>query len=201
MKLGLPLVLVNPWRVRRFGEGLGVLAKTDPLDASDARALRRTGANAERRPLPGLRQRETGRSGKRRRRQLIAMIVAEKSRLDNRFNGIHSSKGHQEHRRSCWSVDLAKLDQKDRCQAIDAKILSESENKKRLHGRALGGTRRRTGPDRRSARTRRVRADDEIASLAGARRRSRRDSGKKSGYRRIRAGQSRATHRACTWRP
>ena len=30
---GLPVVLVNPWRVRRFGEGLGVLAKTDPLDA------------------------------------------------------------------------------------------------------------------------------------------------------------------------
>jgi transposase len=30
---GLPVALVNPWRVRRFGEGLGVLAKTDPLDA------------------------------------------------------------------------------------------------------------------------------------------------------------------------
>ena len=29
----LPVVLVNPWRVRRFGEGLGVLAKTDPIDA------------------------------------------------------------------------------------------------------------------------------------------------------------------------
>ncbi len=29
----LPVILVNPWRVRRFGEGLGVLAKTDPLDA------------------------------------------------------------------------------------------------------------------------------------------------------------------------
>jgi len=30
---GVPVALVNPWRVRRFGEGLGVLAKTDPIDA------------------------------------------------------------------------------------------------------------------------------------------------------------------------
>jgi transposase len=26
-------VLVNPWRVRRFGEALAILAKTDPIDA------------------------------------------------------------------------------------------------------------------------------------------------------------------------
>src|SRR5687767_10702801 len=30
---GLPVVLVNPWRVRRFGEGLGQLAKNDTIDA------------------------------------------------------------------------------------------------------------------------------------------------------------------------
>ena len=29
----LPVVLVNPWRARRFGEGLGVLAKSDSIDA------------------------------------------------------------------------------------------------------------------------------------------------------------------------
>jgi transposase len=27
------VVLVNPWRVRRFGEGLGQLAKNDTIDA------------------------------------------------------------------------------------------------------------------------------------------------------------------------
>ena len=29
----VPVAHVNPWRVRRFGEGLGQLAKTDPIDA------------------------------------------------------------------------------------------------------------------------------------------------------------------------
>ena len=76
----LPVVLVNPWRVRRFGEGLGVLAKTDPIDA---RILAIYGERAQpaRRPLPGPRQRQMA-DLVRRRRQLIAMIVAEKSRLD-----------------------------------------------------------------------------------------------------------------------
>ena len=77
---GLPVVLVNPWRVRRFGEGLGVLAKTDPLDARIL-ALYGERAQPERRPLPGPRQRQMA-DLVRRRRQLIAMIVAEKSRLD-----------------------------------------------------------------------------------------------------------------------
>jgi len=42
----LPVIIVNPWRVRRFGEGLGVLAKTDPLDA---RALALYGERLSRR--------------------------------------------------------------------------------------------------------------------------------------------------------
>ena len=28
----LPVVVVKPWRVRRFGEGHGLLGKTDPID-------------------------------------------------------------------------------------------------------------------------------------------------------------------------
>jgi transposase len=48
----LPVILVNPWRVRRFGEGLGVLAKTDPLDAR-VLALFGERARPPRRPLPG----------------------------------------------------------------------------------------------------------------------------------------------------
>jgi transposase len=51
----LAVVLVNPWRVRRFGEGLGILAKTDPLDAR-VLALFGEPAQPERRPIPGPRQ-------------------------------------------------------------------------------------------------------------------------------------------------
>jgi len=72
---GLPIVLLNPWRVRRFGEGLGVPAKTDPLDTRIL-ALYGGRAQPERRPLPGPRQHQLVDLA-RRRRQLIAMIVAE----------------------------------------------------------------------------------------------------------------------------
>jgi transposase len=76
---GLPGVQVNPWRVRRFGEGLGVLAKTDPIDA---RLLARFGAVAELAPTP-LRQGPQRLAADliARRRQILAMIVAEKNRL------------------------------------------------------------------------------------------------------------------------
>jgi len=77
---GLPVALVNPWRARRFGEGLGILAKTDPLDA---RVLALFGERAQpaRRAMPGPRQREMA-DLVRRRRQLISIIVGEKSRLE-----------------------------------------------------------------------------------------------------------------------
>jgi hypothetical protein len=52
-KANLPVVLVNPWRVRRFSEGMGVLAKTDPVDARIL-ALFGERARPPRRPLPGL---------------------------------------------------------------------------------------------------------------------------------------------------
>jgi transposase len=76
---GLPAVLVNPWRVRRFGEGLGKLAKTDSIDA---RLLAHFGAVVDLQPTPV-------RQGRRRlladlvarRRQLLALIVAEKNRI------------------------------------------------------------------------------------------------------------------------
>lgn len=85
-KADLPVVLVNPWRVRRLGEALGILAKTDPLDA---RVLALFGERAmpTRRPVPGPRQREMA-DLVRRRRQLISIIVAEKSRLDTASKGI-----------------------------------------------------------------------------------------------------------------
>ena len=75
---GLPVVLVNPWRVRRFGEGLGRLAKTDPIDAR-LLALYADRANPARRPLPGPKARRMAELVARRR-QLIEIVVAEKSR-------------------------------------------------------------------------------------------------------------------------
>jgi transposase len=178
---GLPVVLVNPWRVRRFGEGLGVLAKTDPLDARML-ALYGERAKPERRPLPGLRQRELA-DLVRRRRQLIGMIVAEKSRLDTSTASI---------RKDIKSVvavlerHVAKLDQK-----IDASIDSDpekAENKKRLMGvPSVGpGVARALIVDlpELGALSRR-----EIASLVGLAPFAR-DSGKKTGYRRIRAGRA-----------
>jgi transposase len=77
---GLPVVVINPWRARRFGEGLGILAKTDPIDA---RVLALFGERAQ----PTVRPIVQGRDRLAadlvaRRRQLVAMLVAEKSRLD-----------------------------------------------------------------------------------------------------------------------
>lgn len=85
----VPVSLVNPWRVRRFGEGLGFLAKTDPIDA---RLLARFARQAEPTETPS-RSRESCRLAGfiRRRRQLIAMIVAEKARLENADSWLRSS--------------------------------------------------------------------------------------------------------------
>ncbi len=76
----IPISLVNPWRVRRFGEGLGQLAKTDPIDARLlAIYAEKVEPAATVVPRPGDR---TLALYTRRRRQLIDMIVAEKNRLE-----------------------------------------------------------------------------------------------------------------------
>ena len=77
---GLPVVVVNPRRVRSFGEGMGFLAKTDAIDA---RLLALFGEKA-RPPLRPILQ-GTDRllaDLVARRRQLVGMIVAEKNRKD-----------------------------------------------------------------------------------------------------------------------
>ena len=177
----LPVVLVNPWRVRRFGEGLGVLAKTDPLDAR-VLALYGERAKPERRPLPGPRQGELA-DLVRRRRQLIARIVAEKNRLDTSTSSI---------RKDIKSVvellerRVVKIDRK-----IDSAIEADpakAENRQRLIsvpsiGPAVARTLIVDLPEL-GALSRR-----EIASLVGLAPFAR-DSGKKSGHRRIRAGRS-----------
>ena len=75
----LPVAVVNPRQVRDFARSTGKLAKTDSLDAQ---ALARFGeaVRPEPRPLPDERARALT-SVLERRRQLIAMLVAEKNRL------------------------------------------------------------------------------------------------------------------------
>ena len=176
-----PVILVNPWRVRRFGEGLGVLAKTDPLDA---RVLALFGERAQpsRRPLPGPRQREMA-DLVRRRRQLIALIVAEKNRLDTASRII---------RRDIQSLvqilerRVAKLDQR-----IDHAIAEDAE-------RAETWRRVQTAPSVGPGVARALVIDlpelgalgrRQITSLVGLAPFAK-DSGKKSGYWRIRAGRA-----------
>ncbi len=177
----LPVIIVNPWRVRRFGEGLGVLAKTDPLDAR-VLALFGERARPPRRPLPGPRQREMA-DLVRRRRQLIAMIVAEKSRLDT------ASRIVQRDIKSLVQLlerRVAKLDQRiDQAITDDAE---QAENWKRLQ------TAPSVGPG--VARALIVDLPElgalgrrQITSLVGLAPFAK-DSGKKSGYRRIRAGRA-----------
>lgn len=74
----LPVVIANPRRVRQFARGMGILAKTD---AVDARLLVLYGEKAE----PPIRQLPSDGDLERadwiaRRRQLITTLVAEKNR-------------------------------------------------------------------------------------------------------------------------
>jgi transposase len=178
---GLPVVLVNPWRVRRFGEGLGVLAKTDPLDARIL-ALYGERAAPERRPIPGPRQRQLSDLVKRRR-QLIAMVVAEKSRHDTASAVI---------RRDIQALvkvlerRVVRIDER-----IDAAIAADpekAENRERLQ----------TAPSVGPGVARALLVDlpelgalsrKQITSLVGLAPFAK-DSGKKTGQRRIRAGRS-----------
>ena len=77
---GLPVVVVNPRRVRAFAQAQGRLAKTDRIDATVVAEFGRL-LNPPVRPLPsGQAQQLTELT--RRRRQLIRMITAEQHRLD-----------------------------------------------------------------------------------------------------------------------
>jgi len=77
---GLPVVVVNPRRVRSFGEGMGFLAKTDAIDA---RLLALFGEKAQPPIRPILQGTDRLLADLvARRRQLVSMIVAEKNRCD-----------------------------------------------------------------------------------------------------------------------
>jgi len=76
---GLPVAVVNPRQVREFAKASGVLAKTDRIDAQ---VLARFGEvmRPEVRPLKDKETQELT-ALVTRRRQLVGMLVAEKSRL------------------------------------------------------------------------------------------------------------------------
>jgi len=77
---GLPVVVVNPRRVRSFADGIGLMAKTDMLDA---RLLSLFGEKAEPVIRPILQGTDRLLADLvARRRQLVAMTVAEKNRCE-----------------------------------------------------------------------------------------------------------------------
>jgi len=77
---GLPVVVVNPRRVRSFGVGMGFLAKTDAIDA---RLLALFGEKAQPPIRPILQGTDRLLADLvARRRQLVSLIVAEKNRRD-----------------------------------------------------------------------------------------------------------------------
>jgi transposase len=75
----LPVVIVNPRQVRDFARAIGVLAKTDTIDARIL-ALFGTRVKPDIRPLPDQKAREMARL-LTRRRQLVEMLTAEHNRL------------------------------------------------------------------------------------------------------------------------
>jgi transposase len=86
---GLRVVLVNPRRVRSFGQALGILAKTDAIDA---RLLALFGEKVEPEVRPILQGRARLLADLvARRRQLVSMIVAEKNRRETAASAVRPS--------------------------------------------------------------------------------------------------------------
>lgn len=86
---GLPVRVVNPRQSRDFAKALGVLAKTDAIDAL---VLARYGESLKPEPRPS-KDRETRELEALlvRRRQLVQMLVAEKNHLNSAPKSIRSS--------------------------------------------------------------------------------------------------------------
>lgn len=92
---GLPVAVVNPRQARDFAKAMGTLAKTDRLDArllaelaavlarrDDLKRFLRPAADQERLDLEAL---------VARRRQLVAMLLAERQRLGQARPAVHPS--------------------------------------------------------------------------------------------------------------
>jgi transposase len=86
---GFPVAVVNPRHIRDFARSVGILAKTDALDA---KVIARYAATVQ--PTPrALPDEETQRLGAiiMRRRQVIAMLTAEKNRLHQADPAVRES--------------------------------------------------------------------------------------------------------------
>jgi transposase len=178
---GLPVVVVNPRRVRSFGEGMGFLAKTDAIDAR-LLALFAEKAQPELRPILQGTDRLLA-DLVARRRQLVSMIVAEKNRKETAARPIEKT------------IDpvlrtLRKL-VRDLEKKIDAALLQDAEKAELFE---LLQTVPGVGPA--VARTLLVDLPElghlgrrEIASLVGVAPYAR-DSGTLRGHRRIRGGRA-----------
>jgi len=83
---GVPTAVVNPRQVRDFARSVGVLAKTDSLDA---RIIARFAATVQPipRPIPDTEAQELG-AIIARRRQVVEMLTAEKNRLGNAIKAV-----------------------------------------------------------------------------------------------------------------
>ena len=78
-KAGICVCVTNPLQVRQFGKGLGILEKTDPIDAN---LLRLFGETVELRPTtPKSAEQENHEALVRRREQLLKLISQEENRL------------------------------------------------------------------------------------------------------------------------
>src|SRR5262245_5920620 len=85
----LPVVVVNPRHIRAFAQAVGILAKTDRLDAQVIAHFAEAVKPAPR-PLPDAQTQEL-RALLVRRRQLVAMVSAERARLDTAPAGIQET--------------------------------------------------------------------------------------------------------------
>lgn len=89
----LPVVMVNPRRLREFARGMGQLAKTDRLDARMLALFGETAAPPLR-ELPG-EQNQALRALWVRREQLIEMLVMEQNRLEHAPKALqHGLRAH-----------------------------------------------------------------------------------------------------------
>jgi transposase len=75
---GLPVVVLNPAQVRHYGQAIGLRAKTDPIDARLI-ALFVEAVRPEPRPLADAQTQDLA-ALMARRRQIVAMLAAEKAR-------------------------------------------------------------------------------------------------------------------------
>ena len=178
---GVPVAVVNPWRVRRFGEGMGTLAKTDEIDA---RLLAQFGEKVgPRETAPRGRESRVLADFMQRRRQLIQMIVAEKARLDTAPKVLHADI------RSLVRIlegRVAKLDARiDGALAADEKLATDRE--RLLSVPSIGpGVARVLLIDLPELGTLERRQITSLVGLAPFAR----DSGKKSGIRHIHGGRA-----------